>query len=99
MYVYACFMILRADFTETIFRFHEIFDLDQVNIEKVVKYILGPLLKREPGGGVNLAGKVENLYLVSIGVYRLENRKFEVCLVSGGGGPMGDWGPRERQVS
>ena len=27
------------------------------------------------GGGVNIAGKVKNLFLVTIDVYRLENRK------------------------
>ena len=37
------------------------------------------------GGGVNLAGKEKNLFLVTIDVYRLENRKIEVCRVSGGG--------------
>ena len=43
-------------------------------------------------GWVNLAGKAKNLFLVIIDVYRLENRKIEVCRVSGGGGlgePMG----------
>ena len=58
-----------------------------------INYIL-PILEREPGGGgVNLAGKVKNLFLVTIDVYRLENRKIEVCRVSnGGGGTMRGWG-------
>ena len=55
------------------------------------------VIERERGGGeVNLAGKVKYLFLVTIDVYRLENRKIEV-------GWWGDsWvagGPRERQVS
>ena len=50
------------------------------------------LLDREPEG-VNLAGKVKNLFLVTIDVYRLENRKIEVCRVSGGGGTHGWLGP------
>ena len=48
-------------------------------------------MEREPGG-VNLAGKVKNLFLVTIDVYRLENRKIEVCRVSGGGGTHGGFG-------
>ena len=38
-------------------------------------------LDREPRGGFNLAGKVKNLFLVTIDVYRLENRKIGVCWV------------------
>ena len=50
------------------------------------------MLDRE-AGGVNLAGKVKNLFLVTIDVYRLENRKIEVCRVSdGGGGIRGGFG-------
>ena len=41
-------------------------------------------------GGVNLAGKVRNLFLVTIDVYRLKNRKIEVLRVFGGGGDP--WG-------
>ena len=49
---------------------------------------------------VNLAGKVRNLFLVTIDVYRLENRKIEVCRVLGGGGdPWGVWVPWEHQFS
>ena len=44
------------------------------------------ILEREP---VNQAGKVTNLFLVTIEVYRLEIRKMEVCLASGSGGPLG----------
>ena len=44
---------------------------------------------REPGGRVNLAGRVKNLFLVTIDVYRLVNRKIEVFRASGGGGTMG----------
>ena len=60
-------------------------------------------IEREPGwgGGVNLAGKGKNLFfLVTIDVYRLGNRKIEVCRVSGGGRTHGGLeAPRERQVS
>ena len=46
-----------------------------------------------PGArGVNLAGKVKNLFLVTIDVYRLENRNIEVCRVSGGEGTHGGFG-------
>ena len=47
---------------------------------------------RKEGGGINLAGKVNYLFLVTIDVYRLENRKIEVCRVSGGGGTHGGLG-------
>ena len=53
------------------------------------------MLEQDPRG-VNLAGKVKNLFLVTVDVYRLENRKIEVCRVSGGGGISGPW---ERQFS
>ena len=50
------------------------------------------LLDREPVE-VNLAGKVKNLFLVTIDVYRLENRKIiEVCRVSVCGGTHGGFG-------
>ena len=50
--------------------------------------------------GVNLAGKVKNLFLVTIDVYRLENRKIKVCRDSGAGGTHGGvGGPHEQQVS
>ena len=53
------------------------------------------LLFRMGARGVNLAGKVKNLFLITIDVYRLENIKIEVCRVSGsgGGGPMVGLGP------
>ena len=51
------------------------------------------VIERESDRGVNLAGKVKNLFLFTIDVYRLENRKIKVCRVSGGRGPMGGWGP------
>ena len=62
---------------------------------KILFKILKPnptVLEREPGG-VNLAGKIKNLFLVTIDVYRLENRKIELCRISGGGVPMVGWGP------
>ena len=46
----------------------------------------------ELGGEDNLAGKLKNLFLVTIDLYSLENREMEVCRVSGGcrlGEPMG----------
>ena len=51
------------------------------------------LIEREPGGGgIKLAGKVKNLFLVTIDIYRLENRKIEVCWVSGRGETHGGFG-------
>ena len=47
------------------------------------------IIDRSQGGGVNLAGKVKNLFLVTIDVYRLENRKIEACQLSGGHGGLG----------
>ena len=44
---------------------------------------------RQEPGRVNLAGKVKNLFLVTIDVYRLENRKIEVCQLSEGHGGLG----------
>ena len=74
---------------------HEIFLFSYLWISKKITCHLD----REPGG-VSLAGKVKNLFLITIAVYRLENRKMEVCRVSGGGrNPWGVRGPRERQVS
>ena len=56
------------------------------------------VIERERGGGgeVNLAGKVKYLFLVTIDIYRLENRKIEV---GWWGDPWVAGGPWERQVS
>ena len=65
---------------------------------RIPAYAVQPLVALKgfrPGArGVNLAGKVKNLFLVTIDVYRLENRKIEVCRVSGGGRTHGGLGLR-----
>ena len=68
---------------------------------EIMQLFLLPLAisSRTGAKGVNLAGKVKNLFLVPVDLYRQENRKIEVCRVSGGGGPIGVGGPRESQVS
>ena len=38
---------------------------------RVLLQATSDIVDREPGGGVNLAGKLENLFLVTIDVYRL----------------------------
>ena len=58
---------------------------------KIVFILNSVHIDQEPGG-VNLAGKIKNLFSVTIDVYRLENRKFEVYRVSGSGGAHGGLG-------
>ena len=82
-FIFKCVLILYS-----VIWFNALIDGTEWMYTKVCTWIL---LEREPGG-VNLAGKVKNLFLVTIDAYRLENKKLEVCRVSGGGGTMGSPG-------
>ena len=53
----------------------------RVNEERGTKQNLLESQIEWESGWVNLAGKVKNLFLVTIDAYRLENRKMEVCRV------------------